>query len=32
MPQIVFDQVSKIFEPDELVLEDISFQIEKGEF
>lgn len=32
MPQIVFDQVTKIFEPDELVLEDISFQIEKGEF
>ncbi len=32
MPQIVFDQVSKIFEPDELVLEDISFRIEKGEF
>lgn len=32
MPQIVFDQVTKIFEPDELVLEEISFQIEKGEF
>ncbi len=32
MPQIIFDHVTKIFEPDELVLEDISFAIEKGEF
>ena len=32
MAQIVFDHVTKIFEPDELVLDEISFQIEKGEF
>lgn len=32
MAQIVFDHVTKIFEPDELVLEEISFEIEKGEF
>ena len=32
MAQIVFDHVTKIFEPDELVLEEISFRIEKGEF
>lgn len=32
MAQIVFDHVTKIFEPEELVLEEISFRIEKGEF
>lgn len=32
MAQIVFDCVTKIFEPDDLVLEDISFRVEKGEF
>lgn len=32
MPQIMFDHVTKIFDPDELVLEDITFSIEKGEF
>ena len=30
MAQIVFDRVTKIFEPDDLVLEDISFRVEKG--
>ncbi len=32
MAQIVFDHVTKVFEPEDLVLEEISFQIEKGEF
>lgn len=32
MPQIVFDHVTKVFEPDELVLEEVTFSIEKGEF
>lgn len=32
MPQIVFEQVTKIFDGEDLVLEDISFSIEKGEF
>ena len=32
MSQIVFEHVTKIFDPDELVLEDISFRVEKGEF
>lgn len=32
MPQIVFEHVTKIFEPNELILEDISFRVEKGEF
>ena len=32
MAQIVFDRVTKSFEPDDLVLEDISFRVEKGEF
>ena len=32
MAQIVFDHVTKIFEQEELVLEEISFRIEKGEF
>ena len=32
MAQIVFDCVTKIFEPDDLVLEDISFRVERGEF
>ncbi len=32
MAQIVFDHVTKMFEPEDLVLEEISFRIEKGEF
>ena len=32
MPQIIFDHVTKIYDPDELVLEDITFSIDKGEF
>ncbi len=32
MPQIVFEQVTKIYDGEDLVLEDVSFSIEKGEF
>ena len=32
MPQIVFDHVTKIFDDEDLVLEDVSFSVEKGEF
>ena len=29
---IVFDEVTKIYEPDVVALRDVSFGIEKGEF